>query len=82
MVHLDREDPGSRPGERDREGPETGADLDDPIAFPNAGIGHDRAGEVRVGEEVLSPDPGRPDPVTRREVLQLGAAEPVPALTS
>ncbi len=82
MVHLDREDPGSRLGERDRQGPETGADLDDPIAFPNAGIGHDRPGEVRVGEEVLAPDPGRPDPVSRREVLQLGAAESDSALTS
>jgi hypothetical protein len=82
VVHLDREDPGARLGERDRQRPETGADLEDPIALPNAGIGHDRAGEVRVGEEVLAPDPGRPDPVARREVLQLGAAEAVPALTS
>lgn len=82
MVHLDREDPGSRLGERDRQGPEAGADLDDPIAFPNAGIGNDRPGEVRVGEEVLAADPGRSDPVARREVLQLGAAEAAPALTS
>jgi len=82
VVHLDREDTGSRLGKRDRKGPETGADLDDPIALPNAGIGHDRPGEVRVGEEVLAPDPGRPDPVARREVLQLGAAEAAPALTS
>ena len=82
MVHLDREDPGPGLGERDRQRPEAGAHLDDPIALPNAGIGHDRAGEVRVGEEVLAPDPGGPDPVARREVLQLGAAEAAPALTS
>jgi hypothetical protein len=82
VVHLDREDPRARLRERERQGPQTGADLDDPITFPNAGIGHDRAGEVRVGEEVLAPDPGRTDPVARREVLQLGAAEAVRALTS
>jgi hypothetical protein len=82
VVHLDREDPGTRLGKRDRQGPETRADLDDPIAFANTGIGHDRSGEVRVGEEVLAPDPGRPDPVAGREILQLGAAEAVRALTS
>jgi hypothetical protein len=82
VVHLDREDPGPGLSERDRQRPETGADLDDPIALTNVGIGHDRAGEVRVGEEVLAPDPGRPDPVAGREVLQLGAAEADPALTS
>jgi hypothetical protein len=82
VIHLDRQDPGSRLGERDRQGSETGADLEDPIAFANAGIGHDRAGEVRVGEEVLAPDLGGPDPVALGEVFQLGAAETVRALTS
>jgi hypothetical protein len=82
VIHLDREDARSRLGERDRQGPETGADLHDPIAFPNAGIGHDRSREVRVGEEVLAPDPGRPYPVARREVLQFGATEAASTLTS
>ena len=65
-------------GERDRQGPETRADLDDAIAFTDAGIGHDRAGEVRVGEEVLAPDLGRPDPVARREILQSERPRPSP----
>ena len=52
---LDREDLGPGLGERDRQGPEPGAHLHDAVAVADAGVRHDRAGEVGVGEEVLAP---------------------------
>ncbi len=81
-VDLDREDLGPGLGERDGQGPEPGPDLHDAVPVLDPGVRHDGPSEVGVGEEVLAPDLGRPDPVARREVLQLGAAETVRTLTS
>jgi hypothetical protein len=66
-VELDGEHLGSRLGERDRERPQPGTDLEDAVAGTDAGVGDDRPGEVRVGKEVLSERLRRRDPVTDGE---------------
>jgi hypothetical protein len=45
-------------------------------------VGHDRAREVRVGEEVLAAPLGRSDPVPGGELFQRRAAEAAHGLTS
>ena len=74
-IHLDGEHLGAGLGERSRERAEAGADLDHAIAGTDAGIGRDRAGEVRIDQEMLSERSLRPDAVPLGERTQRASAE-------
>ncbi len=74
-IHLDGEYVGAGLGERSRERAEAGADLDDVIARTDAGIGRDRASEVRIDQEMLSERSLRPDAVPVGERTQRARAE-------
>ena len=54
VVDLDRGDVGAGLGERQRERPEPGADLDDVVARADRGEVGDAPHGVRVGDEVLA----------------------------
>jgi hypothetical protein len=60
--------------ERDGDRAEPGPDLDDAVTTAHAGVGDDRAGQIRVGDEVLPERLRRADPVTLGERPQ--SAEP------
>jgi hypothetical protein len=75
VVGLDREHACTGVAERHRERPESGADLEHAVAGSDAGVGDDRASEVRVGEEVLAEPLRGPEAVAGGEILQVRAAE-------
>jgi hypothetical protein len=60
--------------QRDRDRAEPGPDLQDAVARAHPGVGDEGAGEVRVGEEVLSEGLRGADPVALGEGPQRRAA--------
>jgi hypothetical protein len=75
VVGLDREHARPRAGERDRERPQAGTDLEDAVAGADARVRDDRAGEVRVGEEMLAEPLRGTEAVPGGERLQVRAAK-------
>jgi hypothetical protein len=74
-VELEREDLTSSIGQRDRQRPESRADLQDAVTRPDTRVRDDRARQVRIDEEVLPEGLGRPDPVALCEGAQRRTAE-------
>ena len=74
-VGLDRQDRAPAAASATVSQAQARADLEDALAGRDAGVGDDRAGEVRVGEEMLAESLRGPESVAGGEVLQVRAAE-------
>jgi hypothetical protein len=75
-VELDREDVGAGRRQGDGERAEPGADLDDPVTGPDAGVRDDRARQVGIDQEVLTQRLGGPDAVPAGEISDRSGTEP------
>ena len=76
-IELNREHLRAGRGERQRERPEPGADLNHAIASGDAGVGGDRARQVRIDQEVLAERLRGADAVTPGELPDRAGAQPI-----